>query len=151
MTTNQLPKNPFALLRISTDTTPQEVVECSKELIEDAKSENLEVYRKAVEQIIHHPFKRLVLAVWEMPGTDYEDHDGKWQDFANAFRSIPTISNSLRQLADTFVEKNFEPDRLLALLSPLLKVARPTEKSVFTLDLSPADDLHQPLDSNELL
>lgn len=151
MTISQLPKNPFAVLKISTEASRQEVVERSKELIEDAEDRDFEIaYRKAVEQIISHPFERLIQAAWEMPDTDYEDHDETWRKFAKAFRSNPVALDTLRQLADAFIEENFEPDRLLNLLSPLLNISRPTGECAFTLESLVAGDLHHPFSSNEL-
>lgn len=145
------PGNPFALLRISTEATPQEVVNRSKELIEDTDDKDLMLaYSKAVQQIIHKPSDHLEQAAWEMPDTDYEEHDETWQNFAGKFRLNPITLNSLQQFADMFVEENFHPDRLLELLSPLLKVSRPTEKCTFALAPPVTEDLHYPLSSKEL-
>jgi hypothetical protein len=151
MATNQYTQNPFALLRISTQTQRQDVVKHGSELVEGTfDKERQNIYRKAIQQIITEPFERLAQTVWEMPDTDYAEHDETWRKFANAFQSNPTMSNNLKQLADTFIKENFHPDKLLALLSPLLKVSRPAEKHVFTFDPPANDDLHYPLNSSEL-
>jgi GR25 family glycosyltransferase involved in LPS biosynthesis len=151
MITRQYPQNPFALLRISTQASAQEVVEHSKELIEDTYDNELKnVYSKAVENIIHHPFMRLVNAVWEMPDTDYAGHDETWRKFNQAFQSNPAILNNLNELADTFVRENFYPDKLLVLLSPLLEVSQPAKKQALILDPLATDTLRHPLASSEL-
>jgi hypothetical protein len=151
MTTNPHPQNPFALLRISTQATVQAVVEHSKELIEDTYDAELKnAYTKAVEQIIHHPFARLVTTVWEMPNTNYAEHDEAWQKFVRAFQSNPTLVKNLNEQADMFIKENFHPDKLLILLSPLLKISRPGKKHIFTLSVPPSSDLRKQLDSSEL-
>ncbi len=151
MSTNQRPLNPFALLRISTQATVQAVVEHSKELIEDTYDAELKnAYTKAVEQIIHHPFARLVNTVWEMPDTDYDQHDENWQKFARAFQSNPTLVKNMNEQADVFIKENFHPDKLLVLLSPLLKISRPGKKHIFTINALLSSDLRKPLESSEL-
>ena len=151
MSTNQRPQNPFALLRISTQATVQAVVEHSKELFEDTYDPELKnAYSKAVEKIIHHPFTRLVNTVWEMPNTNYAEHDEAWHKFVRAFQSNPMVVKNLNEQADTFIKENFHPDKLLILLSPLLKISRPATKHTFNLHLLAGDDLRYPLDSSEL-
>lgn len=151
MITPQRPQNPFALLRISTHASAQEVMEHCKKLIEDNYDNELKnVYRKATENIIHHPFMRLVNAVWEMPDTDYVEHDETWRKFTQAFQSNPAILNNLNKLVDTFVKENFHPDKLLVLLSPLLEIAQPTKKQTLTLDSPASNNLRYPLDSSEI-
>lgn len=148
---NQYPKNPFALLRVSTQASRQEVVERGKVLIEGTDDDELKiVYRKAVEQIISHPFERLVQAVWEVPDTNYEEHDDTWRKFAQPFRSNPVTLNSVYPYTAQFVEENLHPDKLLELLSPLLTISRPTGKNAFALPAPAADDLYYPLTSDEL-
>lgn len=150
MTTDQRPQNPFALLRISTRASHKEVVEQVKILSNEANDPNAKLlYRSAKDQLTH-PFDKLVQTVWEMPDTDYAEQDETWHNFVKAFRSNPIMSNNLSQLANAFVKENFHPDKLLTLLSPLLKISRPTEKHIFTLDPPVNDDLHYPLNSSEL-
>jgi hypothetical protein len=151
MPTEQSKQNPFALLRVSIQTPRQDIVKLSKELIDQTDDKERQLaYRKAVEQIISHPFNRLVYAAWEMPDTDYDDHDQAWESFAKRFRANPITLDSLHPAADIFAAQNFHPDKLIKLLSPLLKVSRPNQQRVLGLSAPATDDLRVPLNSNEL-
>lgn len=146
------PSNPFALLRVSTEASRNEIVKHSRELLEDAEDEALQLaYRKAVEDIISHPFDRLLQTMWEMPNTDYQEHEDAWRRFARAFQRNPVPLGKLQQTADHFMEANFAPDKLLDLLSPLLTVSRPSRKRPFTLQ-QPSEIENSPLllESHEL-
>jgi hypothetical protein len=150
MSAKSLPKNPFALLRISTRASNQEVVQRGRELIEDIDHRELQdVYRKAIESIISHPAKRAMLALWEMPDTDYEECDEAWHRFAKWF-SVNPVCRAVQAQAEQFVNEYLEPSALLELLSPLLNVSRQTEMQDLLAGLPAADDVGEPLSCREI-
>ena len=79
--------NPFQMLGLPTGATIREITERGDDLCATAEPGEQLMYRQAVEELITHPFTRLLHELYEVPGTDYVDEE--WESFLRKHKRNP--------------------------------------------------------------
>jgi hypothetical protein len=107
--------NPFQILGLPTDATTREITEHGEELCATAEPDEQLLYRRAVEELITHPFVRLQHELYEVPGTGYADE--AWESFLRKHKRNPIrrASAELEDVAPPSVQ-DFNPAALMELL-----------------------------------
>ena len=133
--------NPFQILGLPTDAPKPEIVERGQELDDLAQNDDeRQLYRWAIEQLITHPFDRLMHELFEVPDAVYEIPD--WDRFTRLHR-LPPRPGDLAAESTTPTPEDYDVEVLVGrLLAHLLEVSEPGATEI--IEASPFESVYGP-------
>ncbi|TDB91402.1 hypothetical protein E1264_01875 [Actinomadura sp. KC216] len=112
---NETWTNPFHILGLPADATPETITQRGRELSDLAASEEeRSLCGWAMRELIGAPETRLVHLLTEAPGAAYRDEE--WQDFARRHRRNPANVKALKESAGTLRDTDVDLAAVLDLI-----------------------------------